>query len=297
MFSFIKKTLSKIYQNVSSRLGSLFSQSHIDQETIKKLERILIEADTGASTTKKISKKLQEKVTHGDIVAGVDLQKELATTLRTILSNSTYTPLNQGIYLLVGVNGSGKTTSAGKLATWYKNQGKKVLLAAADTFRAAAVEQLETIAKRTGVALEKGQPKQDPASVVYRACERYQKENFDILIIDTAGRLQTKANLMKELEKIRKIITKTVGNTACQTLLTVDAMLGQNSFDQARLFNESTQLTGIVLTKLDGTGKGGIVFSIVQELKVPIAYMTFGEKMDQLKLFNPEEYVSNLVNS
>ena len=196
----------------------------------------------------------------------------------------------------MGINGSGKTTFAGKLAYDLHKQGKKVLLVAADTFRAAAPEQLKQWAIRTGASIINGKEGQDPASVVFTGCEQFKSQGFDALIIDTAGRLQTKTNLMKELEKIHKIISRQLPNYTPCTLLTIDAMLGQNSFEQATLFNESTQLDGIVLTKMDGTGKGGIVFAITQQLGIPVAYIAYGEQPEQLKLFNAQEYVQELLN-
>ena len=194
----------------------------------------------------------------------------------------------------MGINGSGKTTFAAKLASHLKGLNKKVLLVAADTFRAAATEQLQSWGDRLSVEVVTGKENQDPASVVYAGCEAYKQGNYDALIIDTAGRLQTKVNLMKELEKIRKILSKQLPDKKIATLLTVDAMLGQNSFDQAKLFKESTNVNGIVLTKMDGTGKGGIVFSITEQLKIPIAYISFGEQPDQLAHFDSEAYLKEL---
>lgn len=295
MFSFIKNQLHKIYSQVTSKLASLFSRSTIDAQTLKELEELLIQADTGVPTTRIILDTLKKQVADGTIAKGADLHQALRTQLIALLATSKPTPINQTVYLLVGINGSGKTTFASKLAYKYAHEGKKVLLVAADTFRAAATQQLTTWAERTNTALVVGTPGQDPASVVFAGCERFAREQFDILIIDTAGRLQTKVNLMKELEKIKKNIARLLPHASICTLLTIDAMLGQNSLEQARLFHESTNLDGIVLTKMDGTGKGGIVFAIVQELHIPIMYLSFGEQMDQCKLFNAIEYVDELL--
>lgn len=295
MFSFIKDTLSKIYTSVTSKVHALFSRESIDQETLNELEQILIQADTGVKTTKKILAVLQEKVRSGEIAKGSDLQAALEQELLVLLRQKNIEPTP--IYLLVGINGSGKTTFAGKLAHLHRSQGKRVLLVAGDTFRAAATEQLQEWAARTGADILIGQGNQDPAAVVFQGCEKFKKESYDILIIDTAGRLQTKINLMKELEKIKRVITKQLPDTPVTTLLTIDAMLGQNSFEQARLFHESTQLDGIVLTKIDGTGKGGIVFAITQELGIPIAYLSFGEKVEALKTFNAPEFVKDLMRA
>jgi len=294
MFSFIKETLSKIYTSVTSKVHALFSREKIDQETLKELEQILIQADTGVKTTKKILATLQEKVRNGEIAKGSDLQRALEQELLTLLAQQKNLQPT-AIYLLVGINGSGKTTFAGKLAHRFNAEGKRVLLVAADTFRAAATQQLEQWATRTNADILIGQGNQDPAAVVFQGCEKFKKDAYDILIIDTAGRLQTKINLMKELEKIKRVISKQLPDTPTTTLLTIDAMLGQNSFEQARLFHESTQLDGIVLTKIDGTGKGGIVFAITQELGIPIAYLSFGEKADALKDFNAAQFVRDLM--
>jgi len=197
--------------------------------------------------------------------------------------------------MLVGINGSGKTTCASKLAAHYKGQGKRVLLVAADTFRAAAVEQLAEWADKTNIAIYTGTAAQDPAAVVYGGCEKFEKENYDVIIVDTAGRLQTKVNLMNELSKIRRIIDKKLPGEKMQILLTIDGMIGQNSFEQARLFKECTSVDGIILTKMDGTGKGGIVFAIASELAIPIKYITFGENLTSIKEFDAENYVDELL--
>lgn len=296
MFSFIKNSLKKIYSAVTSQLSALFSSTHVDEQTLQKLERILLEADAGVTVTKKLIAELKHEMQAGTLATGEDLKNALHHKLLTLATARTYQP-NADVYLFVGINGSGKTTSVAKLAAQLKAQGKKVLLAAGDTFRAAAVQQLQAWATALGVDMIMGNEKQDPAAVVFTACQKYNNENYDVLIIDTAGRLQTKTNLMKELEKIGGIIHKQLPGKKISTLLTVDAMLGQNSLDQARLFHESTKLDGIVLTKMDGTGKGGIVFAIMQELQVPVAYITFGEQKEQIKHFDAQQFVDELVNS
>ena len=294
MFNFIKNQLTKIYTQVTTKLHALFKQTSIDETTLKELESLLISADTGANTTRFILQQLQQELRAGSIVHGEDLRKSLEQHLIKLLDKQKAVPPAQ-VYLLVGINGSGKTTFAGKLAYNFTHQGKTVLLAAADTFRAAAPEQLQQWAERSKSEIIIGKPAQDPASVVFMACETYKKEQYDVLIIDTAGRLQTKINLMKELEKIRTIISKQLPHASVCTLLTIDALLGQNSFEQARLFYESTRVDGIVLSKMDGTGKGGIVFAINQELHIPVAYISAGEQIEQLKEFNATEYVAQLL--
>ena len=295
MFNFIKNTLKKIYSTITSQLATLFATNQVDQSTFQKLERILLEADTGVPTTRALIKELHHEMAQGSLTTGDQLKQALQTKLLALLTQKTFA--QQGtIYLFVGINGSGKTTTVAKMAQHCKQQGKKVLVAAADTFRAAAVQQLQGWTEKIGVNLVVGQSS-DPAAVVFTSCQKFKDEKYDILLIDTAGRLQTKTNLMKELEKIGTIVAKQLPNQKITTLLTVDSMLGQNSLDQARLFNESTKLDGIVLTKMDGTAKGGIVFAIMQELQVPVAFITFGEQLEQIKPFNPAEFVDGLLNS
>lgn len=290
MFSFIKEKLSKIYNQFTSKLSSLLGRNTLDQQTIKDLEILLLSADTGVQATRAIIKRLQ---TEAD---GQPLYALLRLILLDELKHAPVYQPNAQVFLLVGINGSGKTTFVGKLAHYYAQKGKKVLLVAADTFRAAAPEQLRVWAHKSGVALIEGKPGQDPSSVVFEGCKKFKDEHFDILIIDTAGRLQTKINLMQELAKIKRVIEKQLPNHTMHTLLTIDAMLGQNSFEQAHLFKECTNVDGIVLSKMDGTGKGGIVFAIAHQLKIPVAYVSFGEGIDQMMLFDSEQYVHELVN-
>ena len=310
MFGFIKNQLQKIYSTVTDKIKSIFSKKTIDDETLKELEKILITADTGVGTTNLILAQLRKEYEAGKIPDGESLKKHLQSILIEILDTSSpvrgeeelrrsdvSNHTNKPIYLLVGINGSGKTTFAAKLAKKLLNEKKKVLLVAADTFRAAAVEQLKQWAQKLKVDMVIGKENQDPAAVVFAGCQKYKSENYDALIIDTSGRLQTKVNLMKELEKIKSVILKHFPENNIITLLTVDAMLGQNSFEQAKIFNESVKLNGIALTKMDGTGKGGIVFHIAQELKLPVAFISYGEKEDQLMEFDPKKYVEDLLNA
>lgn len=295
MLSFIKNKLHKIFSTVTSQLGSFFTRTIIDESALKELEVLLISSDVGVGTTRSIIAELKKQI--GSTIAdGAQLKSALHTILLSILTKNspTQTP-DQHIFLFVGINGSGKTTSIGKLAHSYTQQGKKVLLVAADTFRAAAPEQLSQWARQTNADILCGKEGQDPASLVFQGCEKFKKEQYDILIIDTAGRLQTKINLMHELAKIKRALTKQLPEMPIATLLTIDSMLGQNSFEQAKLFKESTDVNGIILTKMDGTGKGGIVFAIAQELSIPVIYLTFGEQSDQIKLFNAQEYVTELL--
>lgn len=297
MFSLIKNHLQKIYATVTTKLHSLFSRPTLDEQTLKELELLLIQADTGVKTTHFIIDALQKQYAAGTLKEGSDLYRALKQQLISILETAQPTPSQCSVYLMVGINGSGKTTFTSKLAHHLQQQGKKVLLVAADTFRAAATEQLSVWAERTQTAIVVGAQGQDPASVVFTGCEKYKNEQYDALIIDTAGRLQTKTNLMKELEKIKKTIARLLPDSKICTLLTVDAMLGQNSLEQAKIFHEATQLDGIVLTKMDGTGKGGIVFAIAQELHIPISFISFGETMEDYRIFDAQEYVEGLLNS
>lgn len=295
MFNFIKSTLKNIFESMSSGLQKLFLAPKIDQSTLKELELILIQADTGLNTTRQIISTLQQQHAAGKLDKGSDLQQSLQRCLEDLLIKPSQALYDAQVFLFVGINGSGKTTSAAKLAHQLQQSGKKVLLVAADTFRAAAVQQLQRWADQIGVPVEKGTDNQDPASVVFTGCLRFKQEGFDCVIIDTAGRLQTKSNLMKELEKIKRIIAKQLPDAALTTLLTIDSMLGQNSLEQARIFNESTTLDGIILTKMDGTGKGGVVFAIGSELHLPVAYISFGEGISDIKPFSAHEFVTHIV--
>lgn len=294
MFNFLKKALHNIYNQFTSKITALFSRTVIDEETLQELEKILISADTGIHTTRSIIKNIKTKIAQGTIKQGADLKLALGQELEDLLKIKSFEP-TADIYLLVGINGSGKTTFAAKLGSWLQKQNKKVLFVAADTFRAAATEQLSAWAKKLDIPIVLGKENQDPASVVFSGCEQFKNTNSNNLIIDTAGRLQTKVNLMKELEKIKRTIIKQLPNNTVSTLLIIDSMLGQNSFEQAKIFHESTQLDGIVLTKMDGTAKGGIVFSIAQELKIPIAFISYGENPDQIDLFNAHDYATELL--
>lgn len=296
MFSFIKNKLQKIYSGFTSKLASLFGRTTIDEATLKELEILLLSADTGIKTTRSIIEQLKTQCKSGQLQEGETLRTALAPILTGILDKAGTTSINNiPIYVLVGINGSGKTTLVGKLAYQCVQEDKRVLLVAADTFRAAAPEQLTQWAKKINVDIVLGQPNQDPASVVFTGCEQFKNGAYDVLIIDTAGRLHTKTNLMNELAKIKRTIVKQLPDQKIITLLTVDSMLGQNSFEQAKLFKECTDVNGIALTKMDGTGKGGIVFAIADQLEIPIVYITFGEQMEQLKLFNAQEYVKDLL--
>lgn len=294
VFGFIKDAFSKIYTAVSSPIKALFARP-MDEDTLRQLETILLSADSGIATTREILKRVRDAWQKGTLKDGADLKDLLSKELLQLLETQPFRGLGS-IILLVGINGSGKTTAAAKLAAKLAGEGKRVLLVAADTFRAAATQQLETWGLRLGIPIIAGTPNQDPASVVFKGIQHFKENAYDVLIIDTAGRLHTKINLMKELEKIKRVIAAQASGQKITTVLTIDAMLGQNSFEQAKLFHEAASLDGVILTKMDGTGKGGIVFAITNELKIPIAYISFGEQPEMFKLFNAQEYVHDLLN-
>ncbi len=296
MFSFIKDRLTKIYSSVTSRLGGLFGKKTIDEEVLQELKILLLSADTGVTTTNNIITELKKRMQSGTLETGSDLKECLREILFATLSKLPQRDYSDTkVFVMVGVNGSGKTTFISKLAYKLKKEDKKVLLVAADTFRAAAPEQLNTWAQRYGIDIHQGVAGQDPASVVFGGCQKFKDDGYDAIIIDTAGRLHTKVNLMNELGKITKVIKKQLPDEKIATLLTVDAMLGQNSFEQAKLFSECADVDSIVLTKMDGTGKGGIVFAIAQQLQLPVWCITFGEQPEDMSLFNAREYVDQLL--
>lgn len=297
MFHFIKSNLQKIYTSITNKLGTLFTNNTIDETTLKELELILLQADTGVKTTKTIIEQLKTEYTKGTIRSGTELKKALCQQLHALLKQTKINIQDPDIILLVGINGSGKTTTAAKIAYHAHRSGKRTLFVAADTFRAAAPEQLSIWASKIDATIELGTQDQDPASVVFNGSKRFIQEEQDLLIIDTAGRLQTKTNLMQELEKIKRVITKQLPHKKIATYVTIDAMLGQNSFEQAQLFHESTDLSGIILTKMDGTGKGGIIFAIADQLGIPVVSIAYGEQIESYKPFDQKVYVEELIGN
>lgn len=295
-----KEGLAKTRDVFVERVEDLFSRTKkIDEDFYEELEEILIGADVGVNTVMKLIDELRAEVRKQKIEDPGQLQPILTEKLVELLSGTQSATLNMApsgltVILFVGVNGVGKTTTIGKMAHMFKSQGKKVLLAAGDTFRAAAIEQLETWGTRVGVDVIKQQSGSDPAAVMYDAVQAAKNRGADVLLCDTAGRLQNKVNLMEELGKIYRVIQREVPDAPHETLLVLDATTGQNALTQAKTFGDKAGLTGIVLTKLDGTAKGGIVVAIRQELNIPVKFVGLGEKMDDLQAFDSEQFVHAL---
>ncbi len=296
----MKQAVTRTRENLSERIEEVVAfRKEIDRETLDDLEATLIGADLGTATTQEVLQKLRDKVDRKQIGDVAELKRVLKEELHAILARANTPPVETGedepeVILVVGVNGTGKTTTIGKLAQTFKAQGKSTLLCAADTFRAAAIEQLEEWGKRTGTEVIKTKPNGDPAAVLFDALQAAKARSADYVIVDTAGRLHTKSNLMEELAKMRRTASRLVPGAPHETLLVMDATTGQNGLQQARLFTQHAGVTGIVLTKLDGTAKGGIVVAISRELGLPVRYVGVGEKAGDLLPFDPTEFVNSL---
>lgn len=296
------KGLSKTRKGFVNKLANLSKEyDEINENYFEELEELLINADIGVNTVMDFMDKLQvrvskEKITDPSMLTGIIVDELFIIYVNDeILSNKiNYNENGPTTILFVGVNGVGKTTTIAKLATKFKNEGKKVMLIAADTFRAGAVEQLVTWGKKIGCEVVYDSNTTDPASVVYQGLEKAKEEDYDMVLIDTAGRLQNKVNLMKELEKINNVANRIIPDSPQETFLVIDATTGQNGISQAKSFKEITNLTGIVLTKLDGTAKGGIVLAIKEEVNVPVRYIGFGERAEDLETFDIEKYIYGL---
>ena len=292
--------LSKTRNSIKSGFDSVFGLSHIDDDFYEELEEILIMADIGVVTTENIIDDLKEKVKELKIKEPAQCRELLIDTIKAQMSvdEDAYDfEDKKSVILMIGVNGVGKTTTTGKLAAQYKNNGKKVLLAAADTFRAAAIEQLTEWSNRSGVDIIAQSEGSDPAAVVYDAVNAAKARNTDILLCDTAGRLHNKKNLMEELKKISRIIDREFPNAHKETFVVLDGTTGQNALAQAKQFKEVADISGIVLTKLDGTAKGGIAIAIQAELGIPVKYIGVGEQIDDLQRFDSDEFVNALFAS
>lgn len=293
----LKSGLTKTRKNIVERVESILTGRSIDESVIEDIEEVLITSDVGSDATNEIITLLRNKVKAGEIKTSDDIKSCLKGEMALLLGKSQ--PLvifgeKPFVILTVGVNGVGKTTTIGKLASRFISEGNSVILAAADTFRAAAIEQLEIWANRTGADIIKHQSGSDPAAVAFDAVEAAKHRETDIVIIDTAGRLHTKSQLMDELKKIKRVIKKSIPDAPQEILLIVDATTGQNALRQAQIFNEAIGITGIALTKLDGTAKGGIIFAIKKELGIPVRLIGIGEGVDDLKDFDPEAFVTAL---
>lgn len=289
-FDKLKQGLAKTKQ--------VFSFTKVDENLLEELEEKLIIADVGMETTENIIENLRQKIKKDNLKEAEEVRQALRDEIANILDSEKSDldiDTTPAVILMVGVNGAGKTTSIGKIANKLVKEGKKVIVAAGDTFRAAAVEQLEVWANRAGVQIVKGPEGVDPASVIFDAIKIAKNENADVLICDTAGRLQNKKYLMDELEKIKRVIDRELPNSSKETLLVLDASTGQNAISQVKSFKETTGITGLVLTKLDGTAKGGVVIGIVQENKIPIKFIGIGEQIDDMEQFNSKEFIDAII--
>lgn len=298
-FNKLKQGLNKTKTSIDDKINNVFSNFRkVDEDLLEELEEALIMSDIGMETSVQIIDNLRTRAKKEKIEDEESIRKALREEMESMLSqldNSLNIETTPAVILVVGVNGVGKTTSIGKIANKLQKQGKKVMLAAADTFRAAAVEQLEIWANRVGCDIVKKEEGADPASVVFDAIRQAKANNVDVLICDTAGRLHNKKNLMDELSKINKIIDRELPNSSKETMLVIDGTTGQNAISQTKAFKEIVNITGIILTKLDGTAKGGVVLGISNENKIPIKFIGVGEQIDDMEEFNAEEFVNAII--
>ncbi len=298
-FDKLKQGLSKTKSSFDEKMNNVFSNFRkVDEELLEELEEALIMSDVGVETSTRIIGNLRERIKKEKIEDEEGVKNALREEIQKILDevdNSLHLETNPSVILVVGVNGVGKTTSIGKIANRLKQDGKKVVIAAADTFRAAAVEQLEIWANRANCEIVKKEEGTDPASVVYDAIQITKKEQADVLICDTAGRLHNKKYLMDELIKIKKVIDKELPNAAKEVLMVLDATTGQNAISQVKAFKETVDINGLILTKLDGTAKGGVVIGIVAENKMPVKFVGVGEQIDDMQVFESEDFVKALI--
>ncbi|MBE6673680.1 MAG: signal recognition particle-docking protein FtsY [Ruminococcaceae bacterium] len=296
-FEKLKRGLQKTKNALFKPFSNLFkSLRRIDEDLMEELEEILVCADVGAVTTDEILTKLREEIKENKIKDSDDVKASLKEIMREMLGQGGEISFGKDmtVILVIGVNGVGKTTSIGKIAAALKRQHKKVVVAAADTFRAAAIDQLNVWTDRAGVDLIKHTEGSDPAAVVFDAINAAKKRNADVLIVDTAGRLHNKKNLMNELAKIDRVVTREIPDATRETLLVLDSTTGQNAVNQAKEFKNAADITGIVLTKLDGTAKGGIIFSIKNELDIPVKYIGVGEQIDDMEKFDADDFIDAL---
>jgi fused signal recognition particle receptor len=299
-FQRLKQGLSKSRESLYQNIGSIFQNRRWDEASLDAMEESLIAADVGVKASQKLMDALRQLWPVNEVDAEQDMGAYLQTALVQVLQRSVPSQkirpfsVRPWVILFLGVNGVGKTTTIGKLAAQYQSAGKKVLLVAGDTFRAAAIEQLDIWGQRAGVEVIKHRPGADPSAVVFDGMQAAKSRGIDVLLIDTAGRLHTKAHLIEELKKIRRVITREQPDAPHETLLVLDAPTGQNGLQQARVFKEATDISGIVLTKLDGTAKGGVIISIQEELGVPVKYIGVGEDVEDLQPFDAGQFVKAL---
>ncbi len=301
LFDKLKKSLAKTKESINEKFNTVLKTfKKIDDDLFDELEEVLITSDLGVNTSMDIIEKLRQAAKEKKLRDSYELKSELNKIMSDILTEGSGSEIElQGtpaVIMVIGVNGVGKTTSIGKIANMYRNQGKSVLIAAADTFRAAAIEQLEVWSERAGVDIIKQQEGSDPAAVIYDAVNAAKSRNIDILLCDTAGRLHNKKNLMEELKKIYKILNRELPNSSKEVLLVLDATTGQNAVQQAIQFKEAADITGIILTKLDGTAKGGIVLAIKNDYDIPVKFIGVGEKIDDIEPFDPVEFVNAIID-
>jgi fused signal recognition particle receptor len=301
-FQRLKSGLTKSRESWTQRMNDVFQSRRWDEKTLDTMEESLIAADVGVKASQKLIEKLRELWPVNEVDTEQDITAYLKTALTQLLQgpgvsrNMKQFSVRPWVILFLGVNGVGKTTTIGKLAAQYRSAGKKVLLVAGDTFRAAASEQLDAWGQRAGVEVVKHRPGADPSAVVFDGMQAAKSRAIDALLIDTAGRLHTKAHLIEELKKIRRVIAREQSDAPHETLLVLDATTGQNGLQQARVFKEATDISGIVLTKLDGTAKGGVIVSIQEELGVPVQYIGVGEEVEDLQLFDAARFVDALFD-
>ena len=298
-FDKLKSGLSKTKESLNNKVNIVISNFRkVDEDFLEELEEVLIMSDIGMDTSVKIVDKLRNTIKKENLKDEEDVKNALRKEMQNVLDevdNSLNLQTKPSVILVVGVNGVGKTTSIGKIANRLRKEGKKVVVAAADTFRAAAVEQLEIWSKRSGAEIVKRDEGRDPASVVYDAIKKTKEIEADVLIVDTAGRLHNKQYLMDELRKIKKVIDKEMEGCSQETLLVIDGTTGQNAISQVKAFKQETAVTGLVLTKMDGTAKGGVVLGIVEENKIPVKFIGVGEQMEDMEIFNSEEFVKAII--
>ena len=299
-FDKLKRGLSKTKNAIFGKIDNIFkSFRHVDEELFDELEELLISSDIGVNTAEEILDLLRDFAIDNKVKEPEEIKKELYRMLRELVGEHEPLKLDTkpSVILVIGVNGVGKTTSIGKISAELKSQGKKVVVAAADTFRAAAAEQLTVWCERAGVDIVKQAAGADPASVVFDAINSAKSKNADVLIIDTAGRLHNKKNLMDELAKIDRVISRELAGASRETLLVLDATTGQNAVMQAKEFKGAANITGLILTKLDGTAKGGIILSVKKELGIPVKFIGVGEQIDDMKPFSAEEFINALFEA